>query len=232
MIENSKILVVEDEESISQLLGMVLSAGGYNNVKICPDGISALNVIEQWIPNIILLDVMLPGIDGMKLCKIVKQNPKFENVKIIMLTAKRLEEDILQGFESGAIDYITKPFSNKVLLARIRAHLQNSQISENKPKELIYNELIINPETQVAKLNGEELNLTYSEFVIMKNFVQNPGRVYSRSQLLNILRGDDGFDIAERAIDVQIVNLRKKLGDFGSNILTVRGVGYKLKESI
>ncbi len=165
----------------------------------------------------------------MTLCKIVKQNPKFNSVKVIMLTARRLEDDILQGFENGAIDYITKPFSNKVLLARIKAQLM-SGCSETKSDTMFYKEFSINPDMQVAKLGDEEISLTYSEFEIMKLFVQNPGRVYSRSQLLNVLRGDQGFDIAERAIDVQIVNLRKKLGDFGSNILTVRGVGYKLNE--
>lgn len=229
MIENSKILVVEDEESISQLIGMVLSSGGFNNVKFASDGVNAFNMVEQWLPDIVLLDVMLPGMDGLTLCKHIKNNPRFNSVKVIMLTARRLEEDVLQGFENGAIDYITKPFSNKVLLARIRAQLSNG-LSENPNNTMFYKEFSINPDTQVAKLNNREINLTYSEFEIMKLFVQNPGRVYSRSQLLNVLRGDDGFDIAERAIDVQIVNLRKKLGDFGANILTVRGVGYKLKE--
>lgn len=229
MIENSKILVVEDEESISQLVGMVLTSGGFNNIRFVGDGISALNLIEQWVPDIVLMDVMLPGIDGLHLCKIIKQNPKFNNIKIIMLTARRLEDDILQGFENGAIDYITKPFSNKVLLARIKAQLLSS-CTETKCDTMFYKEFSINSDMQVAKLGDEEISLTYSEFEIMKLFVQNPGRVYSRSQLLNVLRGDHGFDIAERAIDVQIVNLRKKLGDFGSNILTVRGVGYKLSE--
>lgn len=229
MIENSKILVVEDEESISQLVGMVLASGGFNNMKFASDGISALNIIEQWVPDIVLLDVMLPGLDGLTLCKIIKQNPKFNTVKVIMLTARRLEDDILQGFENGAIDYITKPFSNKVLLARVKAQLMVGCV-ESKPDTIFYKEFSINSDTQVAKLGSEDINLTYSEFEIMKLFVQNPGRVYSRSQLLNVLRGDDGFDVAERAIDVQIVNLRKKLGDFGSNILTVRGVGYKLNE--
>ncbi len=229
MIENSKILVVEDEESISQLVGMVLTSGGFSNIRFVGDGIGALNIIEQWVPDIVLMDVMLPGLDGLTLCKIVKQNPKFNSVKVIMLTARRLEDDILQGFENGAIDYITKPFSNKVLLARIKAQLM-SGCSETKSDTMFYKEFSINRDMQVAKLGDEEISLTYSEFEIMKLFVQNPGRVYSRSQLLNVLRGDQGFDIAERAIDVQIVNLRKKLGDFGSNILTVRGVGYKLNE--
>lgn len=230
MIENSKILVVEDEESISQLIGMVLSSGGFNNVKFAEDGVSAINIIEQWIPDVVLMDVMLPGVDGLTLCKIIKQNPKFSAVKIIMLTARRLEDDILEAFGNGAIDYITKPFSNKVLIARIKAQLSNGCV-DIKTNELFYKNFSINMDMRTAKLSGEEINLTYSEFEIMKLFVQNPGRVYSRAQLLNVLRGDEGFDIAERAIDVQIVNLRKKLSDFGANIVTVRGVGYKLHEN-
>lgn len=230
MVQNSKILVVEDEHSINQLINMVLQSDGYENIKSCFDGLSTLNLLDEWMPDIILMDVMLPVIDGMTLCKKIKQNPKFNKIKIIMLTAKKQEEDILQGFENGAVDYITKPFSNKVLLARIKAHLTTT-MADIRTGEISYKNFCINPDTQVARLDNEVVSLTHSEFEIMKLFVQNTGRVYSRSQLLNLLRGDDGFDVAERAIDVQIVNLRKKLGDFGSNILTVRGVGYKLDEN-
>lgn len=231
MIKNSRILIVEDEESISQLIQMILEADGFKDVRTCFDGVNALNIIEQWIPDVILLDVMLPGIDGFGVCQKIKSNPKFSNVKVIMLTARKLEEDVLKGFEQGAIDYITKPFSNKILLARVKAHLSVSVSEGNVQEEFSYKNLYMNSATQVAKLDNEVLNLTYSEFEIMKLLVQNVGRVYSRSQLLGVLRGDDGFDIAERAIDVQIVNLRRKLGDFGGNIVTVRGVGYKLNEN-
>ena len=231
MVKNSRILIVEDEESISQLIQMVLASDGFENVKVCFDGINALNLMEQWTPDIVLLDVMLPGIDGFGVCQKIKSNPIFSNVKVIMLTARKLEEDVLKGFEQGAIDYITKPFSNKILLARIKAHLSAVAVEDNKQEEFKYKDFYMNFATQVAKLGDEVINLTYSEFEIMKLLVKNVGRVYSRSQLLSVLRGDDGFDIAERAIDVQIVNLRKKLGAFGANILTVRGVGYKLDEN-
>lgn len=231
MVKNSRILIVEDEESISQLIQMVLASDGFENVKVCFDGINALNLMEQWTPDIVLLDVMLPGIDGFGVCQKIKANPIFANVKVIMLTARKLEEDVLKGFEQGAIDYITKPFSNKILLARIKAHLSAVAVEDNKQEEFKYKDFYMNFATQVAKLGDEAINLTYSEFEIMKLLIKNVGRVYSRSQLLNVLRGDDGFDVAERAIDVQIVNLRRKLGAFGANILTVRGVGYKLDEN-
>lgn len=231
MVKNSRILIVEDEESISQLIQMVLASDGFENVKVCFDGINALNLMEQWTPDIVLLDVMLPGIDGFGVCQKIKANPILANVKVIMLTARKLEEDVLKGFEQGAIDYITKPFSNKILLARIKAHLSAAAVEDNKQEEFKYKDFYMNFATQVAKLGDEAINLTYSEFEIMKLLIKNVGRVYSRSQLLNVLRGDDGFDVAERAIDVQIVNLRRKLGAFGANILTVRGVGYKLDEN-
>lgn len=231
MIKNSRILIVEDEQSISDLIQMVLESDGFENVRICPDGINALNLMEQWVPDIVLLDVMLPGIDGFGVCQKIKSNPILNNVKVIMLTARKMEEDVLKGFEQGAIDYITKPFSNKILLARIKAQLSSVKLEDVKQDEFKYKDFYMNCITQVAKLAGEVVNLTYSEFEIMKLLVQNVGRVYSRSQLLNVLRGDDGFDVAERAIDVQIVNLRKKLGSFGANIVTVRGVGYKLDEN-
>ena len=231
MVKNSRILIVEDEESISQLIQMVLASDGFENVKVCFDGINALNLMEQWTPDIVLLDVMLPGIDGFGVCQKIKANPILANVKVIMLTARKLEEDVLKGFEQGAIDYITKPFSNKILLARIKAHLSAVAVEDNKQEEFKYKDFYMNFATQVAKLGDEAINLTYSEFEIMKLLIKNVGRVYSRSQLLNVLRGDDGFDVAERAIDVQIVNLRRKLGAFGANILTVRGVGYKLDEN-
>jgi len=231
MLKNSRILIVEDEESIDQLIQMVLASDGFENVRFCYDGVNALNIIEQWVPDVILLDVMLPGIDGFALCQKIKSNPVFENVKIIMLTARKLEDDVLKGFEQGAIDYITKPFSNKILLARIKAHLSVKKMENSVQEEYKYKNLYMNLVTQVVKIDDDIINLTYSEFEIMKLFVQNVGRVYSRAQLLSVLRGDDGFDIAERAIDVQIVNLRKKLGSLGANILTVRGVGYKLDEN-
>ena len=144
-----------------------------------------------------------------------------------MLTAKKMEEDVLEGFESGAVDYISKPFSNKILLARIKAHL-NSINNVNR----IYKNLEIDDLRKVVLLNNQQINLTKFEFEILKIFMSSPGVVYSRSQLLNYLRGDEGFNVSERAMDVQILNLRRKLGDWGTNIETIRGIGYKLRENL
>ncbi len=142
-----------------------------------------------------------------------------------MLTAKSSEYDIVNGLDCGADDYITKPFGNRILIARIKAQLRKA----NSGKLIVYKELVINTLTHTAKLNNKILELTYSEFEILSSLAGYPERVYTRSELISMLRGDDGYDITERAIDVQIVNLRRKLGDFGAEyIKTVRGIGYKL----
>lgn len=222
---NSKILIVDDEVDICDLIEMTLVSNGYSNIKSVHDGKSAIKNAIDWAPDIILLDLMLPETDGLAVCQNLKNNKKTSKIPIIILTAKSTEQDIVTGLELGADDYITKPFSNKVLVARIKARLRDCA------QKLIikYKELQININEHSATLNNEVLELTYSEFEIISAFAKHPGRVYTRFELISMLRGDDGFEITERAIDVQIVNLRKKLSDFGSNIETVRGVGYRLK---
>lgn len=224
-IKDSKILIVEDETHINRLIELVLQSDGYFNIEKTFDGKEALEKIEQNPPDLILLDVMIPNIDGFELAKIIKNNPCLKNIQIIMLTAKKMEEDILNGFKNGAIDYITKPFSNKILLARIKAHLENApQISEKRFKNLS-----LNDSNYTVKTNDEIIDLTPFEFKLLKLFLSNIDRVFSRGQLLEYLRGNDGFEVSERAIDVQILNLRRKLKNFGQNIKTIRGFGYKLE---
>lgn len=224
MSKDAKILIVEDEQHINRLIELVLISGGYYKIRKAYDGKEALDLIRQDKPDLILMDVMIPEIDGLTLCKIIKENPLLKSIQVIMLTAKKLEEDILNGFESGAVDYITKPFSNKILLARINAHLkdENTQIQS-------YKNLQLDNEKLVVSLEGKSINLTHFEFKILELFLNNIDKVFSRSQLLLYLRGNDGFEVSERAVDVQILNLRRKLGNLGQNIETVRGFGYKLK---
>lgn len=226
MCKDASILIVEDEKHINRLIEMVLVSDGYYKIRKAFDGEEALNMIEQSVPNLILLDIMLPKIDGLSLCTKIKNNPLTKNISVIMLTAKKMEKDVLDGFESGAIDYITKPFSNKILLARIQAHLKNKPINNligNKNFALDKNNLSV-------VINNNKVKLTIFEFKILELLLFNKGRVYSRSELLLYLRGNDGYEVSERAVDVQIVNLRKKLRTYGKNIETVRGVGYKLKD--
>ena len=225
MNKDAKILIVEDEPHINRLIELVLISGGYYKIRKAYDGQEALDLINQDKPDLILMDVMIPEINGLALCKIIKGNPVLKSIQVIMLTAKKLEEDVLSGFESGAVDYITKPFRNKILLARINAHLNNSGVQQVQT----YKDLELDNERLVVKLCGETINLTHFEFKILGLFLNNIDKVFSRSQLLLYLRGNDGFDVSERAVDVQILNLRRKLGDFGQNIETVRGFGYKLR---
>ncbi len=222
----AKILIVEDEPHINRLIELVLISGGFYNIKKAFNGAEALDSIKSDKPDLILLDVMIPEIDGYTLCKQIKDDEYLKNIQVIMLTAKKMEEDILEGFESGAIDYISKPFSNKILLARVKAHLSNNDYSQ-----LSYNNLKIDDLKKIVLLDNKQIDLTKFEFEILKIFISSPGVAFSRSQLLNYLRGDDGFNVSERAMDVQILNLRRKLGNLGANIETIRGVGYKLKES-
>lgn len=226
-ITDAKILIVEDEPQINRLIELVLQSDGFYKIRKAFDGKEALNIINNEKPDLILMDVMIPEIDGFSLCKLIKEDNNLKSVKIIMLTAKKLEEDILKGFENGAIDYISKPFSNKILLARIKAHLMNSEFGN---AEKNYKGMILDNKRKSVKINGKQVELTKFEFVILQTFMSNIGIVFSRSQLLSYLRGDDGFEVSERAVDVQIVNLRRKLGEFSKYIETVRGSGYKLKE--
>lgn len=227
-ITDAKILIVEDEHQINRLIELVLQSEGFYKIRKAFDGKEALNIINDDKPDLILMDVMLPGIDGFSLCKMIKENIKLNSIQIIMLTAKKMEEDILKGFENGAIDYIPKPFSNKILLARIKAHLLNSNFSN---AEITYKDIVLDNNKKTVKIYDKQIELTKFEFIILETFMSNVGIVFSRSQLLSYLRGDDGFDISQRAVDVQIVNLRRKLGEFGTSIETIRGMGYKLKEA-
>lgn len=224
-IKDAKILIVEDEPQINRLIELVLQSDGFYNIKKSFDGTKALEIIKTNKPDLILLDVMLPSIDGFDLCKKIKEDEYLKTIQVIMLTAKKMEEDILQGFESGAIDYISKPFSNKVLLARIKAHLNNINFSTCR-----YENIKIDDVKKCVTIDDTEIELTRFEYKILKILIANVGVVFSRSQLLLYLRGDDGFNVSERAMDVQILNLRRKLGNIGSNIETIRGIGYKLKE--
>lgn len=226
-LTDAKILIVEDEPQINRLVELVLQSDGYYKIRKSFDGKDAWEQINSDKPDLILMDVMIPEIDGFSLCKMIKDDSNFSSIQIIMLTAKKMEEDILKGFENGAIDYIAKPFSNKILLARIRAHLLNSDFLNS---EKLYKNILLDSNKKFVKINNKQVDLTKFEFIILQTFMKHVGSVFSRSQLLSYLRGDDGFDVSERAIDVQIVNLRKKLGELGSCIETVRGMGYKLKE--
>ena len=231
-MSKERIMIVEDEESIQELIKYNLQREGYLVPICCENGESALESAVTYKPDLILLDLMLPGVDGLTVCKNLKADPVTKHIPVIMLTAKSEESDVVIGLELGADDYITKPFSPKILTARIRAVLRRIAALEEVPedeKELSRGPLHMNSARRSVTLNGQELDLTCSEFNILYHRAKRPGWVFTRNQIVNAIRGDD-YPVTERAIDVQIVGLRRKMGAFGELIETVRGIGYRFSQ--
>jgi two-component system phosphate regulon response regulator PhoB len=229
-MEKMKILVVEDEAPIQELLQFNLERKKYR-VKVVESGEEALEEAAQFMPDLILLDIMLPGADGLEVCRQLKANAKTEPIPIIMLTALCEEADVVTGLELGADDYITKPFSPRVLLARVKAALR--RISAARP--VAHDDLIsvhsisIDAGRHKVEVDGRDVTLTFTEFKVLQLLANQPGRVFTRYQIVDAVHGDD-YPVTDRSVDVQIVGLRKKLGEAGKYIETVRGIGYRFKE--
>ncbi|MFW6146843.1 MAG: response regulator [Thermodesulfobacteriota bacterium] len=223
-----KILVVDDEEDILELLKYNLSRDGYQ-VVCTTSGEKTLSLVETETPDLILLDLMLPGMDGLEVARRLKDKPNTHNVPIVMLTAKGEEADIVAGLELGADDYVTKPFSPRILLARVRAVLRRKETGfEDKTSVIQIHNLAIHPGRREVTVNGSPVPLTFTEFGILNYLARRPGWVFTRSQIVDEVRGEDYF-VTDRSVDVQIVGLRRKLGTAGEYIETVRGVGYRFK---
>jgi two-component system phosphate regulon response regulator PhoB len=230
------ILIVEDEADIQQLVSYNLIRAGFY-VTCADSGEEALDCLRKENIDCILLDLMLPGLSGLEVCTEVKKGRAKEHsaIPIIMLTAKGEEEDVIVGLECGADDYITKPFSPKVLLARIKAVLRRSAAKaemkgDSKPSTIVCGNLVINHGKHEVMLHDQEIQLTATEFGILALLAGKAGWVFTRQQIIDAVRGYD-FLITPRAIDVQIFGLRKKLGDPGAMIETVRGIGYRFKNA-
>jgi len=223
------ILVVEDEDDIRELLRYNLAKEGYQ-VTGSASGEEALRAVKAARPDLLVLDLMLPGMDGLEVCRSLKQDPLTRDLPIVMLTAKGEEADIVAGLELGADDYVTKPFSLRVLLARLRAVLRRRSTpppSETAP--LTIHELMIHPGRHEVLVQGRPVDLTATEFRLLNLLARRPGWVFTRSQIVNEIHGVD-YSVTERAVDVQMVSLRKKLGPCGKYLETVRGIGYRFKE--
>jgi two-component system phosphate regulon response regulator PhoB len=223
-----KILVVDDEDDIRELVELYMTREGYD-VRPCDTGEQAMDLARSQVPDLIILDLMLPGINGLDVCRQLKHDPKTQSIPIIMLTAKGEETDIVTGLELGADDYVTKPFSGKVLVARSRRLLRRLSSTEPVSGVLRFDDLVIDPERREVRVKELILQLTFTEFNILHTMAKRPGIVFTRYQIVDAIRGSD-YLVTDRAVDVQIVSLRKKLGDHGSLIETVRGVGYKFKD--
>ncbi|MEW5994233.1 MAG: response regulator transcription factor [Candidatus Zixiibacteriota bacterium] len=224
-----RILVIEDEQDILELVTYNLAKEGYqvSGVTTGEDGLKAARS-EQ--PELIVLDLMLPDIDGLDVCKILKHDARTDGIPIVMLTAKGEEADIVTGLELGADDYITKPFSPKVLIARIRALLRRRATGQLGESDTIrVHDLTITPGRHEVLVGNKPVSLTLTEFKILHALARKPGWVFTRYQIVNAAHGEDTI-VTDRSVDVQIVGLRRKLGTAGKYIETVRGVGYRFRE--
>ncbi len=224
-----KVLIVEDEEDVLELIRYNLQKAGFRT-EVAMTGKQALDSARESEFDLILLDIMLPVIDGLEVCRILKSEAKTAEFPIIMLTAKGEESDIVKGLEFGADDYITKPFSPKVLIARAKAVLRRKSTNLKNNSDIIkIHEIEIDPRRHSVRVQGKNADLTSTEFSLLHFLAARPGWVFTRYQIVDGTKGDD-YVVTDRAVDVQVVGLRKKLGQAGKYIETVRGVGYRFKE--
>lgn len=228
------VLIVEDDEDIQQMVTYNLVRSGFQ-VECASSGEEAVDVVKRNKPDIILLDIMLPGIDGLQVCRILRADSQTSAIPVIMMTARGQETDVVAGLDLGADDYVSKPFSPKVLVSRVKAVLRR-QVQDEEKKDMAQrddvihiHDLEIDPGRHEVCLQGIPIQLTPSEFGILFMLAQKPGWVFTRQQILASVRGDDYF-LTPRAMDVQVFGLRKKLGGAGKYIETVRGIGYRLRD--
>jgi len=228
-MQKKRILVVDDEEDIRELVGYNLSRDGYM-VDSAVSGEEALKITKKIIPDLILLDLMLPGIDGLETARRFKNDSATGSVPIIILTAKGDEADIVTGLELGADDYVTKPFSPRILNARVKAVLRRKEKDGAQKDDFIkIFDLELDPGRREIKVCGRVVELTFSQFQLLHFLIKRPGWVFTRTQIIDAIQGDD-YAVTDRSVDVQIVSLRKKLETCGKYIETVRGVGYRFRE--
>ena len=229
----TSIFVIEDEHDIAELIRFNLSLEGYS-VDVFPSGEAGFKAFEgNKKPDLLILDIMLPGMSGLEICRRLKENKATSEIPIIMVSARGEEQDIVKGLELGADDYVTKPFSPKVLLARIEAVLRRSKLenSAESTSAIKHAGLEVNPGRVEVVIDGKNVDLTQSEFKILHFLLQRPGWVFTRGQIVEAIRGEN-YAVTDRTIDFQMVGLRKKLGQYGDYIETVRGVGYRFKDKI
>jgi len=223
-----KILIVEDDPDISSTIEYNLSREGYK-ARIVDDGREVPGAVKKFKPDLILLDIMLPGRDGFDLCKSLKSDEQTSAIPIIMLTVKSGEVDVVLGLELGADDYVTKPFSIRVLLARIKNILRRAREHAESPNKIEYYHLTIDRDKREVWIGEEKWHFSKTEFDILYLLASKPGKVFSRNYILDHC-WPDGVFVVDRAVDVHVNAIRKKLGNLGSSLLSVRGIGYRMKE--
>ena len=224
------ILLIEDEDDIRELVGYNLRKEGHTVLGVA-SGEEGLEEARVKSSDLVVLDLMLPKMDGFEVCRVLKGSSQTNRTPILIISARGEEADIVRGLEIGADDYITKPFSTRILVARVTALLR--RVGEERPSEksaLQLGEFSIDPGKFEVLLAGREVSLTATEFRLLHFLARHPGWVFTRYQIVDAVKGES-YAVTERSVDVQIVGLRKKLGDFGRHVETVRGVGYRFKKS-
>lgn len=226
-ITKEKILIVEDEEDIRELIHFHLYKNKYD-VCEATNGHDAINMALSEKPLLIILDIMIPEIDGLSVCRELKENPETKDIKIIFLSAKGEEEDIIKGLELGADDYITKPFSPKILMARIQTVLRRH--FEENSNTIATQGIALDDNKRKVMIDNQDILLTTTEYQLLKYLISSPGHVYTRGQIVNQIRGLN-HAVTDRSVDTHLVSLRKKIGDKGKLIETVWGIGYRFKDN-
>ncbi|MGC3969964.1 MAG: response regulator [Pirellulales bacterium] len=223
-----RILVVDDEEDLLELIKYNLSKEGYR-VSGVGTGEEAIRRARSDLPDLVCLDLLLPNVDGLEVCRVLKNDARTKHIPVVMLTAKGEEADMVTGLEMGADDYLAKPFSPRVLIARIKAVLrrrQSQKVDDDSP--ITVGDFVIHPGRHETTVSGKAVELTLTEFRLLQFLAQRPGWAFSRAQIVDAVKGED-YPVTERSVDVQVAGLRKKLGDHGAFVETVRGVGYRFK---
>lgn len=220
-----KIVIIEDDPGIRTVLRLALKGAGFTDVIAEERGDNGLEIVLRERPALVILDLMLPGMDGLAVCREIRRTPAVAATPIVMLSAKSTEEDIVRGLELGADDYVTKPFSKAVLIARVRAALRRP--ASTRGSAIAVSGLVLDEATRSATIGADPLVLTRSEFDLLKTLVSHPGRVYSRSMILDAIQNEDK-DVTDRTVDTLMVGLRRKLGAWAAHVETIRGVGYRL----
>jgi len=229
MTQKKRILLIEDEEDIAALIKLQAEISGYR-LHVEVDGINGYRAIEREKPDLVILDIMLPGENGLDVCRKMKSSADLKNIPVLILSARGEELDVVLGLELGADDYVPKPFSPKILFSRIKAVLRRSVKDAEKPTKVVkFEDFMLDIERYILRKQDRSIPLTLSEFGILRRLVTNQGKVLTRNQLLEDINNDDAF-VVDRNIDVHIASLRKKLGPSFDSIETVRGVGYRFKE--
>ncbi len=228
MMARERVLVVDDEQDLLELVSYNLNKEGYR-VACVSTGEDALAAAKRDLPDLIVLDLLLPTVDGLEVCRRLKMDPRTQHIPVLMLTAKSEEADVVTGLELGAEDYVTKPFSPRVLVARVKAVLRRkAKETPDEENAVTVHDLVIHPGWHEVLLGGKPVDLTFTEFRLLHFLARKPGWAFTRSQIVDAVKGED-YPVTERSVDVQVAGLRKKLGAYGDYIETVRGIGYRFK---